>query len=1376
MSTNITSDMWEGHFNSDPTNFEEPPYHFFVTDHPYMATLGLSQFTTGTLYRWWNKKNAQGNNVNRQFFNDDSSDAPSIILFDGNSKFKFSAWRKSPHDPNTGTYNEQLLNDNGWNFSENADNEAGGRKSYTYADLEINEYDDCFLSINENLDLEKLKTFTIPDGKGATKDITFKGIKPITNVININDYVNHLEYDKPDRATWTRKDFARSELILDIQTSKIQGGGLGCIEWSVSVPFKISITDPDNGEIIKCDKEEVVNYKLFLYPYNTPRSSRRDLVIAKPVFAAPPKDLLGRKYQYREDGKLSAFPEGSQAAEIAAELSMVYNEVDGVWEGGTQQITAIISKEVTAAKIPSPDKILSTKPEDILQDPQNPANIVFGTGVAIPITAQNGNPQQQTATYVDYYDTDSGKFILCPEKSSRIYELTVYNHNTQPIERGTSVILARINGLWFVQSTDKDKKQEIIPGEFNGQWEFTYCATNFVHYFRDKDFKTVDYGQIEKAFHKKYYLDLNDSLNKNVFDNSLNGWNINKLQEGYCQFTSFDFMDNQIVGTRNNDNALGVTNPLVGPNGETVDSTANGQSTGAFFGCIFPDGYDANQIAVYRGNRNFSVLPRIAASGDDDSQYSFTLPDYHYFNNPGIPYNKLPFNDGQNRHDITDGFSVDGKQIPMFNNDDKRLTNLPADIATNASPFGDNGQPIRNIHYFNYLYLKDMYNIKNYNTIIKKSLNFLKKEYDNTEPGYELKNKLFLQHSAFDFKPVQPNHIMFRPLKAELYAHLIKDIDINNVSFPISNDDLKTRQAFSSMLAAYTKSKKRLISQTAVDRELNADIFWGNVGITYDGLTGKVYNLHNDIWGLQFNIDLPADLNYAVPKYHVSPNAAFNPGNNTERFHSNAWGLRQNLWCHGGNNANAATGLRPAWRSFTQEPAGAVGIIGAVATCTTNGSILFETNNKLGCWSWGDINALFNEQNPSWGRGNNYKDLNTTNLFVKIYHAWPREYTIYDPRYFAVHHFNPGIYDKYTGNNPEIKFEVQELIQLNSAGNSVKVKYLIDIESYNIDIRVPSAKQHFSVIDSIQNDPEIKIKPITLPGSTKTYADVVVGDVNNILDVLPQKKWNIDGKRRSKLLPYNFKFLSIVIPKLTVSLPAYNSEIYDNGGYAIMADGRAIPFLNSLSPPDYKTFDPLTNPGHDVVFIVKNPGTQYEANDTLTSTLGTDLEITVLEVDDQKRVSKFEITKPGYQFSNESFANAKNKITKDTTGILATNKSSEKGKDFKLYMVRGVVDEVYGLDEKPSIATNEECNLISIQSLSEDSKRVPGGTTNPFGLLSGSKKTNILIKNESKNKKYDLFFHFHNDISHTFKYPWAADFDARNNDEQYIDLTITTTT
>ena len=53
-------------FTGSTIEDNEPDYHVIVTDHPWMNELGLSVFTTGVLYNWWNEQNEQGEYKNRK--------------------------------------------------------------------------------------------------------------------------------------------------------------------------------------------------------------------------------------------------------------------------------------------------------------------------------------------------------------------------------------------------------------------------------------------------------------------------------------------------------------------------------------------------------------------------------------------------------------------------------------------------------------------------------------------------------------------------------------------------------------------------------------------------------------------------------------------------------------------------------------------------------------------------------------------------------------------------------------------------------------------------------------------------------------------------------------------------------------------------------------------------------------------------------------------------------------------------------------------------------------------------------------------------------------------------------------------------------------
>ena len=144
----ITTDMLESYFNSDPTSFNEPPTHKITTDHPYMATLGLSSMTTGTLYRWWFKQDQFGNFTNREHFGnaiDKLGDASQIFgrprQYGEKAKYPdqlaFDGWRRDNAEGGHGSYVRKYA-DNGddpWNFVEFTANEAGRARMYDYSQI-----------------------------------------------------------------------------------------------------------------------------------------------------------------------------------------------------------------------------------------------------------------------------------------------------------------------------------------------------------------------------------------------------------------------------------------------------------------------------------------------------------------------------------------------------------------------------------------------------------------------------------------------------------------------------------------------------------------------------------------------------------------------------------------------------------------------------------------------------------------------------------------------------------------------------------------------------------------------------------------------------------------------------------------------------------------------------------------------------------------------------------------------------------------------------------------------------------------------------------------------------------------------------------------
>ena len=1492
----INEGLMESYFNSDPTDFEEPPFHLITTNHPWMAELGLSSFTTGVLYRWWNERDGEGNSPNQDYFDLPVSDDPSDLLLgtidistkgkdsdEGRDWMAFQAWRKEDRAGKYETFysDSPKIGHPGWTFNQPGTNEANNTTSYTYNDLNVNEFNDTFIEsfdedgkavFPEENDLG-YPSYEIPDGRGGKEQVTFYAINDVTQIICLNQWVNNYQDQVIDKSTWSQSDFARSEFILDIQSSKE-----GYVEWSGYVPFQISLGSGDAGDVFKCTKADWVKFRLHLYPNGATKSTRRGVAMAKPLFAAPPIDSLGRKYQNRDDGRFSAFPEGSRVAEVAGELEMTYNEYTGKWEAGSQQMVAVVNQTISAAQQVPVEKLRATPPEEALKNPQDPDSlVVWGSGSALPLSMQNGNPMQWTPNYAQSSETDSdGKFtIICPEESEEKAHLKVFNASSKELITDQYVLLNKIDGLWFAMDFPSGIEQftETQAG-FDGLWDFYYCATNAVHYFRDSGFKLLDADDIEKGFHKDFYA--NDPDNYEIYENTKSlasgGAEGGRLliPGGYHQFTSFDMMDNKIGGTREDGNKYAVTDPLVGPNGEITDGEANGETTGAFFGCIFPDGYNSSDISEYRSNRNFVAMPTVATSGlkDDGNEgvgrwvaagvsTDVGGVDFKYFYDEGIDTGVKPFNDGADRNLWKLFRNEDNEPVAMFTDDDTSLTNLPADIALNASPLGaENGQPLTNLHMIERMYINPSYQggvhaeiqadaRQTVRDVFSFGRNWL---YKKVGEGVDGNNQDFTESNAFDFKPKKNNRIMFRPLKAEVYAQF------GEVEYDA--DRLATGRQRFIQSCAEKSSLTRPSSSTAYQREfvwdksLGIEFIFDGVGeSTLNDVKGTTYPIYNSHWGLQMNIDIPRS---PTDSFKLSPKASLMVTNN--RFHWNTWGRGTSdftalKWVYGVHYdpPENHAGLNYPWRgqsdpfssSFGQtqkdyyEGGGAVGIIGAVATCTANTNIRTNATCRLGIWSWSTFdNVQGGKYWPAWGKGNSYRGFNTTNLFVKVYHQWPREQTIYDPRYFAVHHFNAGILDETVSaesDNYKIYKTIEKLAQKDPTdpnGGSRFYNYSIDQLKYEgLDLRVPSSKVKTGLVT---DDEDFIHEPNTLSIGSRMYGTrsydgeseygetTYSFEVTSICEWLDRSRWNIDPKRRGKLLPYYYKYNTVRIPRFFVELPDYddgvddegNEFIYANGGYAVIRkdtihsrdisdrNGDKTPILDTKVEafydidwkPDgeqYRTFDPLKNPDtEDVLMIIRSPGKgekgKYAKNDTFVTPfkLGNPAMILVNEVDAEGRIKKFFVYDMGDDFGNTGFTDVDEDrpISRSSTGISLANggdKETENGSGFSAYIVRGEVFSHYATDEKPKIATGSETTRLSIKSNSDSIQEGQGAM--PFGLETGEELQDILIETKSSGNKYDLFFHFHNDISHTLlQYDWRGSTDRYNNDEQYIDIEITT--
>jgi hypothetical protein len=658
------------------------------------------------------------------------------------------------------------------------------------------------------------------------------------------------------------------------------------------------------------------------------------------------------------------------------------------------------------------------------------------------------------------------------------------------------------------------------------------------------------------------------------------------VDDGFVQFTSWDYLGANVGGLRAKH---GIATTL-------FEVDANGNPLG--------ENGDGKRVQGVHSSHFFGcVFPDGYDTGDKYAEYmksphtkihGWGINPSHFLQT--INSTQLLFSD-------TASDSVaDTNALSMFTGDIK-VRHLPADIATNAGPNGVNGRPLRDIR-------KLPLASASLSTFVSNNLANL--------GGYIWAYREDDNLDAFDFKPSNPSKVQFRPLKVEAYAsfeHRSRaEVNAANAARPgfrnnpfnhgdgefgakcwewINTDDPPVH--------AYVTGRTQVIGRNS--------IAWESPGLP---ITGTNFTT---IGGLRYSRDIPAG--------HPISGDSLRSAN--VKFPSPYWG-----------------------RWSDDRPAGVVGIIGAVSTATATSSIRFNADCYLGMQSWFSAGDFY----PSWGGdgGNGPHNMNTSMLYARVYHRWPRNLTVYDPRFFAIHHFNEGF---------------------DQMGTT---------EMLSVD---------------------------TLTPRLNAFTEMSVGDsVDSTTDMLTKENWQKNTQRRGKLLPYAYEYNTIGINNYNILAAG---DGYTNGDTFTASGGQGteVTLVATVTgggpgPVDGFTFDKYDDIGHGF------DGADFEGENV--------------------RIIPLSVT----------------------------------GTGFSGYVIDGIVYVRSGEDTKPEIATsNELLQLTPNPPLDNDGKII--------NELDELRSVDARLSNKSDDDQYDIFYHFHNDISHTFGNSFTA---PPNAYEQAVTLEV----
>ena len=1373
----------------------------------------------------------------------------------------------------------------------------------------------------------------------------------------MNDWIRYYQIYEPDVSTWDEKHQARREFLDDIKTSNS-----GCLSFSFSLIADVTPDYPDvftevpnpdyvppvddNGDpnpdhdpnVPETITDHTVSgacpiredFTLNLYLKDELDDPEDDVAFAvqKMTRVGFAKDATGRPYGVKQNGDLTSPSESDEGTHIAAELDMHYNEYTGSYQSGNRTILAKITKTVGVAQAPNVEDLEGADNDETLNELTD-NYIQMGTGEAMPITMQNGNPFQWTPNYATPADCRN------PDDLAK-QRVIVYNADPEKsFAVDKTVLLHEVDGKWFPLEFGSGEDPNIEPEPvFIGRWEFQQFITNAGNFFNypspgsfvpgfqgASEGNPYPYGNkpwsqqvsptnAEKIFHRRYYI--NDSLNNGSasditkYAGQADAFTSND-QTGYCDFntlrassycrqiTGFDYLEEAIGGTRGSQRSINRTLWATRGDNSTIPEDDNSSPNNSlYFGALFPDGYGDTNIdkpnqtgpSWYSTTSDRPFTVRAYQRQYDPNNFGGRVWDRATLISPRVQAFPQTKDEDSARDASRDAFRWEQDQfgnpdpnspkISLFGdfvaNKESTFAHLPADYATHCSPSGDFGRPITNMDALMAFDRLDVWRNGGLEQVVRNSFaghnqsaiviqtgvadphegpndedqsSMYMWAYKKPTAGWDLTDatddannpasgwKMDLSQSAFDFRPLRQNRIQFRPLVMEI----------------VSNHSPPAGGTFDSQWPPTAANPRRnyIVNYLTNKMEDNQTALSNH----------SCHYLKHYFMNFETLYGTAKNLIFSDSYSHIGYGNVFKGERpHTEQFgqiiHDGDYPYDADEWYHNTNrvaphNANAFFDYR---RQSNQNGGQlAVGVIGSVCTVAANSFILYETQQQIGMQSW----FLNGRWYPSWGGSSfdRYDKFGTTDLSARVYQAHPRDQLIYDSRFFAVHHFNPGT--KLTTANPDVNNPDEEGITWKYADtdNDRLNDAIVHIEQSLVDIRVPSVLSFADDCAEKENHAaSATYKPTRVPQNVIPdtawngnighiiYKDSVHGipgqlgagddlETTHWNRLIPSGMWNVDAKRRGKLLPFNFTNLVMQSPffgfdgqlGIAVGQVWAATEKMDNYDQLPQGVFGGIPALEVVDPNDPDKYITNKQPVSKVALVLKNLGSDYRVGDLFriegfensrlkVVSVGREGCITGLQFDielegnqpkrynDRKHlgtsvdVNRLIAANPQFvdpilcnDFSikprTEQYEQGKadiTYITKSMTGnaqLKPFTKENVSGKGFQAYVTKATLRQLVDTDHKPKIATAQDYEQLTLPA--DTSQGGPAGFEPDNGFIEVTKGNHVAemtITEKSPSGLYDIFLHFHNDTQHT---PLNSDnmYATSNNWDQYVNLTIT---
>ena len=1027
-----------------------------------------------------------------------------------------------------------------------------------------------------------------------------------------------------------------------------------------------------------------VTFNLYLFDKNQPCSQGRKLALTDFVIVDSPKDIIGTEYS--NGTRLDG--EHKQKRPMKPPQSIVAAPLDVHYNEHTGKWESG-SRQIIARimeDIPAAQNISASSPDVASQ---------YGLNTTDVLNKDNANYEHATVGKAMPIMMQNGNPMQWSPVYDQAEDLPRVNNNKKLVDvvnlaprvwsSGSMVILNNIDGAWIpIEFGEGGAGAEPPSPAFDGFWDFTSLISNAKYYF-EKDGTGERFSYDD--YEKVFYKKYYGILGDNTQEDVTDFTPGANTDEGYLQITSWDFMGSKIGGNRANGNALAQTIFDLDVRGKPVGENGDGKRVRTKASAPF---FGCVFPGGYKGESIYSTY-KDTTRGINLFSYGTNVLNAPFFK----PIDKTTdvfdntLNIGQNN---SDGY---GGGSGMFATNSSNLLHLPADIATNASPEGVNGRPISDVRQI-YQFIKPLATTASMQTNCFNYFDTQPVTYDSVTYNAPRRYSWMYQDvagdsefdptlSAFDLEPKNKNIIEFRPLTREVYSCFEVINQVQHTNATSLNLSQEERGHFGVAAQENLITKGEPVLSTSV---LQRTVAGGPTPIAITLNDGGRYT--GDDTNLRFPYGY-GDLQYNG--YYTPTDGFYHPAPYPLTFQ------------HGGT---------------FHDGAGAVGIITAICTVTAPSKITFSTSTYVGVQTTGA------NEDPAHGGSQRPQDFGCTSLHARVFTAWPRELTVYDSRFFSVFHFNYGAgvtnfpWDWYLDG---VKQDV------NPPSTPVYGYpdgwYPVSRKITDVDIRVPTWKTPTST--TVGSGPD----NTAISDTTPIFNNSAVRSPDDWL--IPAGN-TTGGRRRGKLLPMSssdkYKGFKYRKPTITLAYPPV-SHVVQPGG------------------------NPLNDASAYSIMIV-NTGTGYTADDTFTITgatgKGTVLKpktinaggvITEFEYAVESNTSAYNHgdTLLGYDYLHTDFLDYNAPLDGTQKPSARITAVSAAGQDLDAYVVCGRVYDSPVLRDLGPDEVTDGSERLTASPTSQD-----GFVTQP--ILDDLKEQSIGTEGLSENDKFDIYFFFHNDVTH----------------------------